>query len=62
MKIITIVALLFLAFNLNGQVVEIPDSNFLAAIIKDGVDTNQDGLIQLSEAEVVEDLKVEIVH
>ncbi len=34
----------------NGQIVDIPDVNFLAALIGENVDTNGDGLIQVSEA------------
>lgn len=34
-----------------GQTVAIPDANFKAALIADGVDTNNDGEIQVSEAE-----------
>lgn len=34
-----------------GQIVTIPDANFKTALIEDGVDTNDDGEIQVSEAE-----------
>jgi Leucine-rich repeat (LRR) protein len=36
-----------------AQIVNIPDANFKAALIEDGVDTNNDGEIQVTEAEVV---------
>lgn len=36
-----------------GQIVTIPDANFKAALIADGVDTNNDGEIQVSEAESI---------
>lgn len=38
---------------LNAQIVNIPDSNFKNALIDEGVDTNNDGEIQVSEAEAV---------
>lgn len=41
------------AFNLNAQIVNIPDANFKNALISLGVDTNGDGEIQVSEAESV---------
>ena len=36
-----------------GQTVTIPDANFKAALIADGVDTNNVGEVQVSEAEAV---------
>ena len=50
--------LFFLPIFLNAQVVNIPDPNFLAALIEEGVDTDGDGMIQLSEAEAVIELSV----
>lgn len=41
-----------------GQIVDIPDANFLAALIDRGVDINGDGQIQVSEAEAVTGLIV----
>jgi hypothetical protein len=41
-----------------AQTVDIPDANFKAALIEEGVDTNHDGEIQVSEAEAVTDLFV----
>lgn len=41
------------AFNLQAQIVEIPDPNFKNALFSIGVDTNHDGNIQLSEAQTV---------
>lgn len=43
---------------LNAQIVNIPDANFKNALIDEGVDTNNDGEIQVSEAEVVLNLNV----
>lgn len=42
----------------HGQIVNIPDSNFKNALIDAGVDTNNDGEIQVSEAEAVVSLNV----
>ena len=41
-----------------SQIVTIPDANFKAALIEIGVDTNNDGEIQVSEAEAVTELVV----
>ena len=41
-----------------AQIVNIPDANFLAELISDGVDTNDDGQIQVSEAEAVTNLVI----
>lgn len=43
---------------LSAQIVHIPDSNFKDALIAEGVDTNGDGEIQVSEAEAVINLDV----
>lgn len=52
--------LLFLLFStvFHAQVVNIPDINFKNALIDEGVDTNNDGEIQVSEAEAVINLNV----
>ncbi len=52
--------LMFLLFStvFHAQVVNIPDSNFKNALIDEGVDTNNDGEIQISEAEAVINLNV----
>ena len=39
-----------------AQNVTIPDPNFKAALIAEGVDTNQDGEIQTTEAETITDI------
>ena len=39
-----------------SQIVTIPDANFKAALIEIGIDTNNDGEIQVSEAEAVTEL------
>jgi len=49
MKKIYFLFLLF-CFNTNAQIVNIPDANFKAKLIQQGVDTNSDGQIQQSEA------------
>lgn len=49
MKKITFLLLCMTWFS-NAQIVNIPDANFKAALIADGVDTNMDGEIQESEA------------
>ncbi|MDT7831027.1 T9SS type A sorting domain-containing protein [Flavobacteriaceae bacterium S356] len=41
-----------------SQTVTIPDANFKAALIADGVDTNNDGEIQVSEAEAITEIDV----
>jgi uncharacterized repeat protein (TIGR01451 family) len=41
-----------------SQNVNIPDANFKAALIADGVDTNNDGEIQVSEAEAITEISV----
>ncbi len=52
---------MMLSFTITGsyaQIVNIPDANFKAALIAAGVDKNNDGEIQQSEAEMVDTLKV----
>lgn len=56
-KILTFFTLLSI-FKLNAQTVNIPDANFLAALISEGVDTNNNGSIQTSEAQAVNSLDV----
>ena len=41
-----------------AQNVEIPDTDFLYALIKEGVDTDEDSLISCAEAEAVISLKL----
>jgi len=44
MKTVSITfSLFFLFLSMQGQVVNIPDANFLDALIEEGVDTNGDG-------------------
>ncbi|MEY8848193.1 T9SS type A sorting domain-containing protein [Psychroserpens sp. XS_ASV72] len=50
--------LLFTSLFCQAQIVNIPDANFKAALIDDGVDTNMDGEIQESEASQVTILNV----
>ena len=47
-----------LSFVLQAQIVSIPDANFKAALIADGVDTNSDGEIQVTEAEAMSEIDV----
>ena len=52
-----IIVFLFLTHYLSSQVM-ISDSVFLQALIEEGVDTNQDGQIQLDEAQAVTELDI----
>ena len=52
------IIVLFLSLSSYAQIVTIPDANFKNALIEEGVDTNNDGEIQVSEAEVVINLDV----
>ncbi|CAM3331559.1 T9SS type A sorting domain-containing protein [Aequorivita lipolytica] len=58
MKKLYILIFLLTSTFLNAQIVNIPDANFKIALIEVGVDTNNDGEIQVSEAEVVVNLNV----
>lgn len=58
MKHLLLLVLALLYLPLTGQLVNIPDANFKAALINAGVDTNGDGQVQLAEAEAVEILAV----
>lgn len=58
MKNLYIILFLLTGTFLQAQIVNIPDSNFKNALIIEGVDTNNDGEIQLSEAEMVLNLNV----
>ncbi|WP_104734195.1 T9SS type A sorting domain-containing protein [Hanstruepera ponticola] len=49
---------LLISISINAQIVNIPDANFKAALIAVGVDTNNDGEIQVSEAEEVTTLNI----
>lgn len=53
-------ALIILCINQGySQIVEIPDTAFLYALIEEGVDTNGDNLLSQSEAEPVTELYME---
>ncbi|MCH7785867.1 MAG: T9SS type A sorting domain-containing protein [Bacteroidetes bacterium] len=58
MKLFYLILFLISCSFLNAQIVFIPDANFKAALINQGVDTNSDGEIQVSEAEAVINLNV----
>ena len=49
---------LLITFPLFSQTVSIPDTNFLNALIEEGVDANEDGLISYTEAESITFLDV----
>ena len=51
MKNLITLIVLFVSVSIQAQIVNIPDANFKAALIADGVDANNDGEIQVSEAE-----------
>lgn len=55
-KLLPLLCLIFLSMHLSAQLVDIPDDNFLEALIFNGVDENNDGQIQVSEAEVITEL------
>ncbi|HPF11493.1 MAG TPA: T9SS type A sorting domain-containing protein [Flavobacteriaceae bacterium] len=58
MKILGFFIFIFLPFLVYSQTINFPDSNFKNALIEDGVDTNNDGEIQVSEAEAVNSLQI----
>jgi hypothetical protein len=58
MKNIFLLLLLFTGM-VKAQIVNIPDANFKAALIADGIDTSGDGEIQTLEAFVVNQLHVD---
>lgn len=49
---------LFHLLALHSQNINIPDQCFINALIEDGVDSNEDGLISYAEAEAVESLHI----
>lgn len=59
MKQLLTALLISITFAAHAQNVNIPDSNFRAALISLGVDTNNDGEIQQSEAEAVTSLEIQ---
>ncbi len=59
MKHLSFLLLFLLAQISFSQDIDIPDPNFLNALIEEGVDSNGDGVIQVSEVEDVEMLNVE---
>lgn len=58
MKNLLILFLLLTTSFVSAQIVTIPDANFKAKLIAEGVDTNSDGEIQVSEAQAVTDLNL----
>ncbi len=58
MKYIPLVLLSFLFFNAHAQNVSFEDPDFLSALIKEGIDSNGDGVIQQTEAESVYDIDI----
>ncbi|PWI31444.1 T9SS C-terminal target domain-containing protein [Flavobacteriaceae bacterium LYZ1037] len=57
-QIYTLLILLLITFYTQAQIVTIPDTNFKNALISQGVDTNGDGEIQITEAETQINLAV----
>lgn len=57
-RFFTIPLVLLLGINLKAQVVSIQDTNFLKNLISWGVDKNNDGQIQNSEAEFMKGLLI----
>jgi hypothetical protein len=49
---------LLVSFTSNAQIIDIPDANFKNALISEGVDTNNDGEISVSEAEATTGLSI----
>ena len=60
MKLLYIITILitFISNTSKAQIVNIPDTNFLNALIDLGVDINADGLISYTEAEVITEINV----
>ena len=54
-----LVIVTLITFQFKGQIVNIPDQNFKNALISLGIDTNNDGEIQLSEAQAVTSLNLQ---
>jgi Leucine-rich repeat (LRR) protein len=55
-NLIKIIVLLFVVNTVNAQIVSIPDEAFKVKLISLGIDTNSDGEIQQSEANLVSDI------
>jgi len=55
---LTLMAILYVVLPMFSQNVSIPDANFLAALIEEGVDTDEDGQISFAEAEEVIKLSI----
>ncbi|SRX72318.1 T9SS type A sorting domain-containing protein [Aequorivita antarctica] len=58
MKTLLYLLLFNISANSFAQIVNVPDTNFKNALIEEGVDANNDGEIQVSEAEAVLNLSV----
>ena len=57
-KLFLVLGWLLLFQTVHAQTVDIPDANFLNAIIEEGVDVNGDGIIQVSEVTNISELDV----
>lgn len=57
-KLVVSVAFIFFSIDSYSQTIDIPDPAFLDALIAQGVDTNNDGLIQLTEALNIDTLNI----
>lgn len=58
MKNLTSICCLLISFISYGQNINIPDQAFLTSLIKAGIDKNNDGQIQISEAIIVKNLNL----
>ncbi|WP_456439419.1 DUF7619 domain-containing protein [Psychroserpens sp.] len=52
----TLLITLLFSFTINAQIINIPDANFKNALISEGVDINNNGEIEISEAQLITDL------
>ncbi|OUR92340.1 hypothetical protein A9Q87_07610 [Flavobacteriales bacterium 34_180_T64] len=57
-KLFLLLFFMFSIFFSQAQIVDVPDPNFKAALIANGIDTSNDGEIQVSEAEDVVNINV----
>lgn len=60
--VITSIIIFSMIISSYAQIVSIPDTNFKNALIAEGVDTNGDGLISISEAEAITKLNIDGPH
>jgi uncharacterized repeat protein (TIGR01451 family) len=58
MKKIPLLLIIMFSVALHCQIINIPDTNFKTALIESGIDTNNNGEIEVEEAQVVTELKI----